>query len=377
MAKFIAVTSKGLADVLAAELEKLDLKVLEKGPAGVTFDANWEGCYRANLELRTATRIIKPVLDFPAYKPDELYHNIKKHDFTKYISVSDTFKIDASVKDSSFHDQRFVAMKVKDAIADQFREKFEERPNVDTDSPDLIVMVKVVKNQVSVSIDTTGDNLSQRGYRQEAGDAPIREHLAAGLIQMTGWDQEMPLVDPMCGSGTLLIEAALMKKNITPGSLRKKFAFQKFKEYKPEVWDKLVTERLGCEKEVEGIHFYGFDRDSKVIRAARRNAERAGVDDLISFEVCSVDMLEKPVDKGLLVLNPPYGERLGVTEELKDSYRDLAYTLKRQFGGWSCWLLSGNEELTKPLKLKSSRRIPVFNGAIECRWLEYKINSVN
>lgn len=374
MAEFIAVTSKGLADVLADELMALDLKVLKKGPAGVTFESNWEGCYRANLELRTATRIIKPVLDFPAYKPEELYNNIKKHDFTKYMRLTDTFMIDASVRDSSFHDQRFVAMKIKDAIADQFREKFGERPNVDNKNPDLMIMVKVIKNQVSVAVDTTGENLSQRGYRAEQGDAPLREHLAAGLVKMTGWQGDMALVDPMCGSGTILIEAALMLKKITPGSLRKRFAFQKFLDFKTDVWDKIVTEALSREEVVPSIHLYGYDRDSKVIRMAKRNAERAGVDDLITFEQSGIDMLSRPVEKGMMILNPPYGERLGVTEELKDSYKDLAYGLKKEFKGWACWILSGNEELTKALKLKSSRRIPVFNGAIECRLLEYKIN---
>lgn len=374
MAKFIAVTSKGLADVLAQELTELGLKVLEKGPAGVTFESNWEGCYRANLELRTATRVLKPILDFPAYQPEELYHNIQKHDFTKYISTRDTFTIDANVRDSSFRDQRFVAMKIKDGIVDQFREKYGERPNIDNENPALRIMVRIAKNQVNVSIDTTGDNLSQRGYREEAGEAPLREHLAAGLVKMTSWDELTVLVDPMCGSGTLLIEAALMAKQIAPGSLRKRFAFQKFSDFKPEVWDKIVTESLSRETQAPGVHFYGFDRDAKVIRMARRNAERAGVEDLVTFDVRAVDMLAAPVEKGMMILNPPYGERLGVTEELKDVYRDLAYTLKRQFKGWTCWLLSGNEELTKALKLKSSRRIPVFNGNIECRWLEYKVN---
>lgn len=374
MPQFFAVTSKGLADVLFQELSELGLKPLQKGPAGVSFESNWEGVYRANLELRTATRIIRPVLDFPAYQPEELYHNIQKHDFTKYIGVHDTFTIDANVRESSFRDQRFVAMKLKDGIVDQFREKFGERPDIDNKNPDMTIMIKIMKNQVNVAIDTTGDNLSLRGYRVEAGEAPLREHLAAGLIKMTGWNGDKPIVDPMCGSGTLLIEAALILKKIAPGSFRKKFAFQKFADFKPEVWDKVVTEALNHEAEDVPVHLYGFDRDAKAIRMARRNAERAGVEDLITFEVSGVDMLDRPVENGMMILNPPYGERLGVTEELKDSYRDLAFGLKRQFKGWTCWLLSGNEDLTKALKLKSSRRIPVFNGSIECRLLEYKIN---
>ena len=377
MGKFVAVTSKGLADVLASELTELGLKVESKGPAGVTFESNWEGVYLANLCLRTATRVIKPVLDFPAYQPEELYTNTLKHDFTKYISLRDTFMVDATVGPGSFRDQRFVAMKIKDAVADQFREKFGERPNVDSKNPDMRIMVRAVKNQVSISVDTTGESLSHRGYRSEQGEAPLRENLAAALVLMSGWKRDVPIVDPMCGSGTLLIEAALMAKNVTPGSLRKKFAFQKFQSFQPEVWDKILTERLSAERETDTqnpIQFYGFDRDPKVIRIAKRNAERAGVDDVIQFGTSAVDVLKKPVEGGLMLVNPPYGERLGAPEELKDVYRDLAYALKQQFKGWSCWILSGNEELTKELKLKASRRIPVFNGAIECRWLEYKIN---
>ena len=374
MPQFLAVTSRGLSDVLAEELKEMGFEIKDKGLAGVTFESNWEGVYRANLELRTATRIIKPVMDFPAYEPEELYNNIRKHDFTKYIDPQQTFAIDAAVRDSSFRDQRFVAMKIKDAIADQFREKFGERPSVDRGEPDLTIMAKVVKNQVSIAIDTTGDTLSNRGYRAEAGDAPLREHLAAGLLRFAGFNSETVIVDPMCGSGTILIEAALQARKIAPAATRqKKFAFQKLKGFQPAAWDKVVTESLNQET-TSNVKFYGFDKDRAVLQKAKRNAERAGVDSDIVFQFGAVDQLAAPAEKGLIIVNPPYGERLGITEELKDVYRDLAFSLKRNFKGWTCWLLSGNEELTKALKLKSTRRCPVFNGAIECRFLEYKVN---
>lgn len=373
MADFLALTSRGLAEVLHQEILDLGFTVKAKTSAGVLFDTNWEGCYLANLKLRTASRVVKPILDFPAYQPDELYHNVLKHDFTKYIDVHDTFTIDANVRESSFRDQRFVAMKVKDAIADQFREKFGERPNIDNENPTLRVLVKVVKNQVSLAIDTSGETLSMRGYRSEAGEAPLREHLAAGLLQLAGWKGDVAIVDPMCGSGTFLIEAAMMHRNIAPGTLRKKFGFQSLKGFDPEIWDKVVTGVLAEEKE-SNIHFYGFDKDSRALDRAKRNAERAGVDADITFSRCAVDMLETPpCEKGILVVNPPYGERMGVTEELKDVYKDLAYILKRQFKGWTCYLLSGNEILTGALRLKASKKFPVYNGSIDCRWLEYKV----
>ncbi len=213
-----------------------------------------------------------------------------------------------------------------------------------------------------------------RGYREEAGDAPMREHLAAGLLKIAGWAPNMVLIDPMCGSGTLPIEAALMAKKIAPGSLRKAFAFQKLNNFKPEIWDKLVTEALAAEVDVPELHIYGFDVDGKVLSKAKRNAERAGVDEFIKFDYSPIQTLKAPPgEKGVLIVNPPYGERLGITEELKDVYRDLAYQLKREFVGWTCWMLSGNEELTGALRLKASKRVPVYNGNINCRFLEYKI----
>jgi len=185
------------------------------------------------------------------------------------------------------------------------------------------------------------------------------------------------IIDPMCGAGTILIEAAMRSRGIAPGSLRqKKFAFQKLKDFKPEAWDKVVTEAMDRERASANVHFYGFDKDRAVLQKARRNAERAGVENDISFQFGAIDSLEAPAGtgQGVIIVNPPYGERLGVSEELKDVYRDLAFSLKRNFKGWSCWLLSGNEELTKALKLKATRRCQIFNGSLDCRFLEYKIN---
>ena len=375
MPQFIAVTSRGLNDVLSQELTGLGLKVTGQSASGVNFEASWEGCYKANLHLRTATRVIKPILDFPAYQPEELYNNVKKHDFTKYIDLNQTFAIDSNVRDSSFRDQRFVTLKIKDAIVDQFRDKYGERPNVDGDNPDLRIMARVVKNQVSLSVDTSGNSLSQRGYRKEAGEAPLREHLAAGLIMMSGWDKNVTIVDPMCGSGTFLIEAALMLRNIAPGLLRKRFAFQSFKGFQPEAWNKVANEAMEQEVDPPGFKLYGSDIDGKLIEKAKKNAERAGVEEDIIFTRNSITELKPPSkgEKGLIIVNPPYGERLGNVEVTKDVYRDFAYIMKQHFVGWNCWLLSGNEDMTRSLKLKASRKIQVNNGNIDCRFLNYEI----
>ncbi len=378
MPLFFASTSRGLVDVLSEEIQSLGLEVREKTQAGVSFETNWEGCYKANLWLRTATRIIKPVLDFPAYQLDELYHNTLKHDFTKYIEPSQTIAVDAVVRESMIRDQRMVALKVKDAVVDQFRDKFGVRPDVDTRNPALRIMARVVKNQVSLAIDTTGEPLSFRGYRIEAGEAPLREHVAAGVLHLCGWAaaKNKVIVDPMCGSGTFLIEAAMMARNMAPGLMRKRFAFQGIKGFQEEPWSKLVEEAIGAEIESSEVSFYGSDLDREVLRYAKRNIGRAGVDENIEFHRLSVTEIKPPegvTEPGLILVNPPYGARLGVTEELKDVYRDLAHALKTDFKGWTLWLLSGNEELSAALKLKASRRIPIHNGNIECRLLEYLI----
>ncbi|MCC7403073.1 MAG: RNA methyltransferase [Bdellovibrionales bacterium] len=376
MAKFLALTSFGLRDILEEEIKELGLKIVDREATGIFFESNWEGAYRANLCLRTATKILLPVLDFPAYKPEDLYHNIQKHDFTKYIRPEQTLSIDAHVRESALQDQRFVAMKIKDAIVDQFRDKCDGvRPDVNRETPDLDVVVRLSRNTVSVAINTTGPTLSMRGYRKSSVEAPMREHLAAGLLRMTGWDGTTPLMDPMCGSGTFLIEAALIGLNIAPGTLRKKFAFQGFKGFQKEAWEKVLEDVMEKEYPSMPTKLYGLDINSTALAAAKANADRAGVDDYIEFKRGPVVTLEPPpVDRpGIVIVNPPYGERLGITEELKDVYRDLAHSLKVGFKGWKLFLLSGNQELTGALKLKAERRHRVYNGNLDCRFLEYHI----
>lgn len=373
MAQFFASTARGLVEPLEAELKQLGLKVTDKYIGGVFFESNWEGCYKANLHSRLASRILKPILDFPAYQPEELYNQILRHDFTKYIKPTQTISIDASVKESKMRDQRFVAMKVKDAIVDQFREKFGVRPDVDNENPDLRIHVRCIKNQFNVAVDTSGNSLFMRGYRKEVGEAPLKENLAAGLIKVTKWDEQSPIVDLMCGSGTFLIEAAMMALNIAPGINRKKFGFQNWLSYDPEVWDKVVQEALDAEKEELPFKFYGYDIDKRVLTSAKENAKRAGVDQVIEFKKEAVATVEPPAEKGLIIVNPPYGARIGDEDNLRDVYRDLGFTLKHRFKGWDAWILSGNKELIADLKLKSTHKHFVFNGNIECRFLKYSM----
>ena len=373
MPEFFASTPKGLVEPLEKELTELGLKVLERTAGGVFFESNWEGAYKANLHSRTASRILKPVLDFTAYQPDELYNQILRHDFTKYIKPNQTICIDATIKESKMRDQRFVAMKIKDAIVDQFRDKFDVRPDVDNENPDLRIHVRAMKNQFMVAVDTSGDSLFMRGYRKEVGEAPLKENLAAGLLMLSEWDRQSPLVDFMVGSGTLLIEGAMMALNIAPGLHRKRFGFQRWLNYDKEVWEKLVQEAMDQEKEDLPFKFYGYDIDRRMIMVAKDNAKRAGVDHVIELKREPVATVAPPIEGGLAVVNPPYGARIGDEDNLRDVYRDLGYTLKHRFKGWDCWILSGNKDLIADLKLKSTRKHFVFNGNIECRWLKYSM----
>lgn len=380
MPKFLATTSRGLINVLEEEMTELGLNVIGRDATGVEFDGPWADCYKANLHLRTANRIIKPVLDFPAYQLEDLYHNAKKHDFTKYINVKQTFAVDGNLRESKIRDQRMFVLKIKDAIADQFREKNDDvRPDVDSRNPDLRIMARLFKNTVSLAIDTTGPALNQRGYREKRGVAPLRETVAAGLLKLAKWEPGIPIYDPMCGSGTILIEAALMAKNIAPGTLRKGFAFQKFTGFQDDIWQKLVEEALDQEIELpdpdEECMFFGSDNGRDVLKAARWNLNNLDLAEHIKVarrEVMEMTVPER-MAQGWVITNPPYGERLGIDENLLDVYRDLAHQMKTNFKGWHLWVLSGNEKLTGALKLKATDSYPIFNGNIDCRYLHYPI----
>ena len=374
MPQFFVSCPKGMVEPLEFELQELGLKPYDRSQNGVFFDSNWRDCYRVNLHSRFASRVLMPVLNFVAYQPEELYNQILKHDFTKYIRPEQTLTIDASTKDSMLKDQRFIAMKVKDAIVDQFRDKFGVRPSIDNDRPDLAVYVKTYKNKFSVAIDTSGDSLFMRGYRLESGDAPMKENLAAGLLQLAEWDGKTPIVDPMCGSGTILIEAAMKVMNIAPGSNRKSFGFMKLQNFDRDVWGEVLDEALDQElPDCGDLHFYGYDIDKRVLMKAIENAKRAGVNEFIKFKREEVMSLKAPIEKGVIITNPPYGARLGDEDNLKDVYRDFSHTLKNEFKGWNAWILSGNKDLIGDLKLKSSRKHFVYNGSIECRFLKYEM----
>lgn len=371
MPKFIALTSRGLTEALGEELAQANFKNVSVHPDVVSFEGSWNEAYRAHTATRIATRILYPVLDFTCYNEEDLYFALnRKHDFTQYIRPEQTFEIEAHVREHrTLRDQRFVAMKSKDAIVDQFRKKFGKRPSVAHGAEaDLRVVVKIARTNASVALDLTGESLSHRGYRQQAGEAPLRETLAAGLVRLSGWQPEVPLVDPFCGSGTVLIEAALLALNKRPYMETRPFLYEHLLNYKtPEL-------KVAKNSEKVSLQLFGYDQDERVLQKAKANARRAGVEKYITFERRNVKDLEAPTkDPGFIVTNPPYGERIGNREAIMQSMREFATALKTHFDGWEAWVLSGDSEVSAAMKLKAERKMPVWNGAIECRFLRYSI----
>ncbi len=374
MPQFYASTSMGLSQALADELRSMDIKVGQIDKQGCLFEGPWTDCVKANLRSRIATRISLPVLDFPAYNAEDIYNNVNKHDFTKYLTPELSFAIKAKLNDCAVKDQRLLAMKVKDVIADQFNEKFGKRPDVDKEIPNVRIFIFGSRNEYRVSVDTSGHSLSQRGYRQATTEAPLREHVAAGLLQLTNWDGQTPVVDPMCGSGTFLIEAALKYKKIATGTFHKKFAFQYFSHIPSDLFDEELEKVLAEEIEETEMKFYGFDSSGRNIKAAEQNAERAGVADMIVFAKGDATQIDPPVEKGIMITNPPYGIRMGDEFFLEELYKEFAHNLKTKFVNWDLWLLSGDAQWTKFLRMKANKRHPIDNGGVDCRWIHYKIN---
>ena len=375
MPRFLALTSKGLGTALESELKNQNYKVLKSSQTRTLFECNWQRLYEAHLMLRTATRILMPVLDFTAYNNEELYNQIRKHDFTKYIRPDQTIKIVTSLheKEGPFNNDLFISQKVKDAIVDQFRDKYQKRPDVDKQA-DLQIWVRTKGPEFSVSVDLTGDSLTKRGYRTESGEAPLREHLAAGLLILSKWNpQEKSLLDPMCGSGTFLIEAALMAINRGPGTFRKNFAFFKHLNFQKTAWDEAVM-KVRSEESLQVPHkILGFEINPSVMETAKRNIARAGVADFIHIQQRAIKDLKSPGGEFIIVCNPPYGERLVNKMRVEDTYIEMSKVFKEEFKGSELWLLSGNKDLTPFLRMKSERSYSIDNNSIDCKWIKYNL----
>ena len=366
----IAKTFMGLEPVLAKELTQLGANDVKIGRRMVSFTGDKEMMYRANFQLHTAIKILKPIRHFKAKSADDVYEEIKKTDWTTYLNDNKTFAVDAVVFSEEFRHSKFVSYKVKDAIVDQFREKTGNRPNISVTNPDIRLNIHIAEDQCTLSLDSSGESLHRRGYRQESVEAPLNEVLAAGMIMMTGWQGDTDFIDPMCGSGTLLIEAALIAHNMAPGLFRKEYAFEKWADFDAELFDRIYNDD-SQEREFKH-HIYGYDIDMKAVNTARLNVKAAGLTNSITIEQQDFKDFKQPKEKSLLVTNPPYGERIS-TPDLLGTYRMIGERLKHEFTGNDAWVLSYREECFDQIGLKPSLKIPLYNGSLECEFRKYQM----
>jgi putative N6-adenine-specific DNA methylase len=371
--QFFATTAKGVEEVLAGELVRLGVADVAIESGGVRFAGGMEAAYRANLWLRTASRVLMPLAEFACASPEELYQGVRTIPWTQYVTPSMTLAVDCNLRDSALTHSGFVALKTKDAIVDEVRDRCGTRPNIDTKDPDLRVNVRLFRNRCTLSLDCSGTPLDRRGYRLDRHEAPLKENLAAALVELSGWDGSVPFLDPMCGTGTIAIEAALKALRIPPGLLRAGFGFQRWPGFDRGLWERLIEEaREGMLAQLPAP-VLGSDISHSAVAMANENARRAGVNELISLGRCEISELNPPPGPGILIFNPPYGKRLGEEEELKPLYKEIGDVMKKRCKGYTAYLFTGNLELAKSVGLKASRRIVLYNGPIECRLLKYEM----
>jgi len=366
----IATTQFGLEGVLAAELNELGANDIEILSRAVKFRGDLNLLYKCNLYLRTALKILKPIATFEALNELDLYNKVKKIDWSEFLTTDQTFAIDGTTSGEVFTHSKFVALKSKDAIVDQFREIDGIRPSINVDDPDLQINIHISEVACSVSIDSTGLPLSKRGYRLEQIFAPISEVLAAGIILLSGWDKKSNFYDPMCGSGTFSIEAALIAQNIPNGRLRH-FAFEKWKDFDAVQWELIKKDSESNIKPFEG-KIFASDIEKRAVEIAIQNARRAGVEALINFKNSDFLSSTPEGDPGVVVLNPPYGERLQ-SDDIVEFYREIGTRLKHFYNGSDAWIISANLEALKFIGLKPSRKIKLYNGQLECKLNKYEL----
>lgn len=368
--EIIAKTFQGLEQVLAEELSELGAENIQKGLRMVSFEGDKEMMYKANFCLRTALRILKPIKHFSAKDADEVYEQIKAIHWEDYMSDKSTFAIDAVVNSEEFRHSKFVAYRVKDAIADYFRDKTGNRPSVRINNPDLALNIHIAQTSCTISLDSSGESLHRRGYRQEAVEAPLNEVLAAGIIKLTGWNGECDFIDPMSGSGTFPIEAALIARNIAPGVFRKGYAFEKWSDFDQELFEQIYNDDS---KEKEFEHkIYAYDNSPRAIAIATDNIKAAGVNKDIILTFQPFQQFQQPAEKAIMVTNPPYGERIS-TNDLLGLYKMIGERLKHAFIGNEAWILSYHDECFAQIGLKPSTKIPLFNGPLQCELHKYEI----
>ncbi len=367
--KMVAKTMFGFEEILAKELRDLGASNVEEGIRSVSFEGDTGFMYKANLCLRTAIKIIKPIHSFNVRNEDDLYRKIYSMDWFNFLSTDTTFAIDATVNSDNFTHSLYVSQKTKDAIVDKFRDTDGSRPNVDIKFPDLRINIHIQKDHCNVSLDSSGRSLHQRGYRTATNIAPINEVLAAGLLLLSGWDGQGDFLDPMCGSGTLLTEAAMIACNIPANINRKEFAFEKWHDFDEDLFNKIIESSLNKTRDFHH-KIIGYDKAPSAVRKAMDNVANANLSEYITIERKNFFDTEKFTDNHLhMVFNPPYGERLDI--EMEDFYTDIGNTLKRNYPGTDAWFITSNLDALKFVGLRPSRKIKVYNSHLESRLVKY------
>lgn len=368
--QMIAKTFRGLEDVLATELNELGANDVVKGNRMVSFTGDKAMLYRANFCLRTAVRVLKPISSFEANTADEVYEAARAVEWADYMAVDNTFSVDAVVFSERFTHSKFVAYRVKDAIADYWRGRTGQRPNVTLTNPDIRINIHISEEECTLSLDASGESLHLRGYRKGSVEAPLNEVLAAGLLKLAGWEGQQDLIDPMCGSGTLLIEAALMARGIAPGVFRQSFGFEKWADFDADLLKQIYNDDSA---EREFAHtIYGYDINRKAIEVTMANAKSAGIASCIKVEVRPLEQFETHSNNAIVITNPPYGERI-TTEDLLGLYKTLGTQLKQQMQGAEAWVLALHDECFAQIGLRPSVTLPILNGALECEFRKYQL----
>ncbi|HAG82809.1 MAG TPA: RNA methyltransferase [Cyanobacteria bacterium UBA12227] len=373
MNQYFATVARGLESIAAKELERLGARDVRPDFTGVHFSGDRTLMYRVNLLARTIFRVLVILKEFPCPDAKILYQEIQNIRWEHYLQPNNSLAVNATGGNSKLNHNHFTALQVKNAIIDQQRQKFGQRSSVNTENPDILINVHIHQNHCILSLDSSGASLHRRGYRPAMGLAPLKETLAAALLELAEWDATIPLLDPMCGSGTIPLEASLNALNIAPGLFRKRFGFEGWQDFDQTLWEELIEEAKNYKLPALKAPITGSDRNSDILNQACINAKQCGVEQMVKFTQTELSTLEPITDNGIIICNPPYGERLGNVRELGDLYKLLGDVFKQRFKGWTAFILTGNKELAKRVGLKAAHRIPVYNGSIPCTFLKYEL----
>ncbi len=371
MLSFTAKTLSGLEPALAAELKTLGATGIRELKRAVAFDGDMRMLYRANYELRSVLRVLIPIHSFPAYNEKNLYEGIREIDWSQYMRVDDTLAVDAVTQGEVFRHSQYAGLLTKDAIVDQFRERYQRRPNVNTVAPNLRINIHVQGTHCDVSIDASGESLHRRNYRRDTVEAPLNEVLAAGMILLSGWNGQGNFVDPMCGSGTIAIEAAMIGTHTPPQIKRESFGFFRWPDFNRKLWEEVKNE---ADARIQPFEFQIFasDKENRARNAVGINTMAAGLENVVRIDRIPFEKLVPPEVPGVLITNPPYDERLKM-DDIAAFYKSIGDRLKQQWAGWDAWMISSNREALKQVGLRASRKITLFNGALECSFQKFEL----